>query len=170
MKRISLALIFALLVGIVGQYGPAWAQGTPLKLHAAIRDYEGANFQKAVAALEDFLAQLDLAIEVKVEAMQYLAFSYVGLNGVEKAKGIFTQILDLRPDYQLPAGISPRIQSVFQAALEAWKAAHPPVPPPAKKGGGTPIWGIILAIGLLAGLLGGGGGGGGYSGFDVTIQ
>ena len=170
MKKASLMLVSALILGILGQYGPAWGQRLPRPLRSAIRDYERANFDEAVEALEEFLAQPDLALDVQIEAMQHLAFSHIGLNDDEAAREAFTEILDLNSDYQLPKGLSPKIGAVFQAAFEAWQAAQPPTPPPAAKAG-TPIWQIVAGVGLLAALLGGGGGGGdgGTSGIGVTI-
>jgi len=187
MKAMRSAVVLVLILSIVGQSGAAWAdpyvyiplapeeaRSAPPPLRAAIRDFEGARFTEGVQALQEFLAQPDLAVEVRIQAMAYLAFCHIGLNDEEKAKELFAQILDLRPDCRLREGLSPRINDVFQSALDAWQAAHPPAPPPHKAG--TPIWLIILGLGLLGGLLGargGGGGGGGpagTSGIAVTVH
>lgn len=171
MKRLSSVLIPTLVLGILGQYAPAFAQRPSSILRSAIREYYDARFEEAAASLERLLAQPDLAAEVKIEAMQYLGFCCVGMNDKERAKAIFSQILDLRPDYQLPPNTAPKIGRVFQAALDAWKAAHPPAAPPKKAK--TPIWQVVLGLGLLAQLLGGGkgeGGGEGAGGFDVVIR
>lgn len=171
MKRTAFTVIFALILGILGQYAPAFAERMPRELRSAIRAYDRANFTEAAQMLEQFLAQADLAIQVKIEAMQYLAFCRVALNDPEGAKGIFSQILDLKADYRSPQGLSPKIGEVFEAALQTWQAAHPPTPPVVKAKAKTPVWQIVLGVGLLAALVGGGGGGGGgTSGIEATVQ
>jgi hypothetical protein len=65
-----------------------------------------------------------------VELYGLRAQTYVALDRRAEARLDFQRLLDLAPTYELPSGISPKIQEVFSETRAQWLAARKPAPPP----------------------------------------
>jgi tetratricopeptide (TPR) repeat protein len=112
------------------------ASGFPLPLLAGppsaaklvdrgIQHYLDGRYDQAVQLLSKALKQKDLDQSRRLGALQYLAFSQVALGEHQAAKEAFIQLLTEQPNFQSPAGTSPKIVEVFE---EARKNVAPPPP------------------------------------------
>jgi len=66
----------------------------------AKKSFNNGEFQEAIGVLERLIVTKTLPKESYVEASEYLAVAYVSTNQDQKAKEIFGEILEKKPDYK----------------------------------------------------------------------
>jgi TolB-like protein len=74
--------------------------GENLELEKAKRHFRSAEFDKAVAILEQLVAASTLSQPDRIDALEYLAYCYVAKRKHDRVKAIFADLLQIRPDYQ----------------------------------------------------------------------
>lgn len=83
--------------------------------------YQSGDYAGVLKEGEIILRQ-ELKKEERVEALKIIAFSAIALNQEEKAKGHFSSLLQLSPNFFLdPIKTSPKIMRVFQEARDEFR-------------------------------------------------
>jgi tetratricopeptide (TPR) repeat protein len=130
--------IAAICVWLVICWGiPSYAEnrpGSPLTAASAgsemvdrgINLYLEGRYEDAQDFFERALSREDLDINRRLGAFQYLAFSHIALGNFTTARLTFRKLLQLKPDYRLPAGTAPKIVDVFDKVREQFIAETPP--------------------------------------------
>ena len=102
----------------------AWAQNRYLEqARQATADLE---FEKVAALLELALTERSDAGE-SIEIYERLATIHVMFKRTADAESAFVHLLQLKPDYSLPADSSPKVVAVFRSAKNRLTAAPPPI-------------------------------------------
>jgi len=84
--------------------------------------FERLRYDRAVVVLQRALTEPDLSKHDRRRGLEGLAFAYVVLEDRVNATKAFHRLLDLDPDYQMPAHRSPRLVRAFEDAVASW---HP---------------------------------------------
>ncbi|MBW1810749.1 MAG: tetratricopeptide repeat protein, partial [Deltaproteobacteria bacterium] len=92
-----------------------------------IRLYLEGRYEDAQDFFERALSREDLDLNRRLGAFQYLAFSHIALGNFSAARLTFKKLLQIKPDYRLPAGTAPKIVDVFDKVKEQFIAEMPPV-------------------------------------------
>lgn len=94
---------------LIAQAGPASGL-----VDQGVRDYLEGRYSQARDLLEQALADKTLDTNRRLGALYYLACCQIALDDVPAAQHVFKSLLDLKPDYLLPAGTAPKIVRVFE--------------------------------------------------------
>jgi tetratricopeptide (TPR) repeat protein len=120
-EGVSVAMRFIALLFLIVISGKACAEeSAKTKLDSCIAYYQDGEYQKAADSLKALLPLIANRSE-EAEAYKYLAFSYVMLDMIEKAKDFFRVALEKFPQISVDTlEVPPNIAIVFkQAQLEA---------------------------------------------------
>ena len=90
--------------------------------------YEG-RYQKALKTLVKSLRNPALSDSRRIGALQYQAFCQVALGDNKAAEVTFVRILEMRPEFRLPAGTAPKIVSLFKEIAIGMAPTKVPDPP-----------------------------------------
>ena len=129
MKRLGLALALGASIQIVAL--PALAQ-KPKPVAAAPKEqdliakgqqqFEDQQYEESTQTLSAALLRPSNTKEQKVEIYRLLALDYITLNRTTEAENAVRGLLVQQPDYQLPAGESPRFRDFFASTKTKWEA------------------------------------------------
>ncbi|MBN1128381.1 MAG: hypothetical protein JXA71_05310 [Chitinispirillaceae bacterium] len=129
------SIILPLTVAAVAVIGSATAQTIPAEsldsmLEQAKTCYRNAEYENAISQLEKTLQFLELLkVSDRMEAYEYLAFSYVAFGDTDKAKEQFKKLLALNPRLELdPVTVSPKIIRVFEETKSEMQVSSAAVP------------------------------------------
>lgn len=147
-SRLPIALLFLVLL-FRALTLPAQQLDKPDRLVAqGVQAYLQGEYRESCRLLQLALAAQPTG-EKLLGALQYLAFSQLALGQVERGKKTFRRLLQLRPDFRLPAVTPPKIVRVFSRVKSDWQASHPRVTwrhqPPAQGRLGAPL---LLTVGV----------------------
>ena len=144
------SVILLMTAAAVSVIGPATAQTIPAEsldsmLAQAKTCYRNAEYENAISQLEKTLQFYNLLkVSDRMEAYEYLAFSYVAFGDTDKAKEQFKKLLALNPRLELdPVTVSPKIIRVFEETKSEMQVSSAAVPTTV---GTTPV---PQAVGLL---------------------
>ncbi len=90
--------------------------------------YEG-RYRKALESLQGGLQDAELDQTRRMGALQYQAFCQVALGDSDSARETFARILEIRPDFRLPAGTAPKIFKIFEEVKDSLPPPKPIVEP-----------------------------------------
>ncbi len=92
----------------------------PETLDGAIQLYQGAQFASSIAILDKVLRQTpDAATQIR--ANLYMGLNFLALGNEARATTVFQDLLDLDPDFTLPALSSPSVRQFFAAVKSNYK-------------------------------------------------
>lgn len=145
MKRAALRPLASAALGVTlalacaaGAVGEARAQGkkpqTEAPKPAATQDligkgralFEDQQYEESIQALSAALLRPNNSAAERVEIYRLLALDYITLGRTEEADNAVRGLLAAQPDYELPAGESPRFREFFAKAKEKWIAEGRP--------------------------------------------
>jgi len=99
---VSINLLFFAPVLLAAANGASLiVTGDDAELQNAKKFFRNGDIDQAISTLEKLVAGAALSPADRVEALEYLAFSYVNKKKYDRVKANFVEILRLRPDYEL---------------------------------------------------------------------
>ena len=100
----------------------AWAAPPPSavnpKIDQAQRQMDAAEFEGAAATLNEALADPDNTTEALATIYRMLGNCYLYLDDQAKARSAFERLLQVQPDYELPATAPPKLRAIYQRIKE----------------------------------------------------
>ncbi|WP_331107688.1 PKD domain-containing protein [Archangium sp.] len=124
---------------------PVPSEGPPNPyLEEARQLYLSFQFEEILPKLEFALAVKGVTPAQRVEIYKLMALTHSAFDDAVRAEESFLHILELKPDYELTGGASPKIRSYFASAQKAYRARqavklrHSP-PKPNSHGGTTTV-------------------------------
>jgi hypothetical protein len=130
--------LFVLTLGLCVA-GPAAASGRAL-LQRGVALYREAAYAPAVAALEQARLSDELQAPERAECAFYLAAGYVALGSPAAARRELGALLDVAPEYELPAFTSPKVAALFRdVMLERERAPRLVALPPRRAAGAVEL-------------------------------
>lgn len=91
-------------------------------LEEARQLYLGFQFEGIIPKLEFALAVKGVTVAQRIEIYKLMALTHSAFDDAPKAEDAFLHILELKPDYELTGGASPKIRSYFANAQKAYRA------------------------------------------------
>jgi hypothetical protein len=129
----------------------ATAEGPPNPYLDEARElYLGFQFEGIIPKLEFALAVKGVTPAQKVEIYKLMALTHAAFDDAAKAEEAFVHILELKSDYELTGGASPKIRSYFSSAQKSFRARqavklkHEP-PKPSVRGETTTVDVTVVA-------------------------
>lgn len=108
--------IATLAVGLVPAASQAAADGAAAHLAAARQHYENVEFVAALGEYQKVTNAADASPAQRAEAYLGMGFSLAALGRTGQATDAVAHALAIRPDLSIPDGLSPKLESVVDAA------------------------------------------------------
>jgi len=147
-RRLPFAAIVALLLSatqVIAQPQPpqpGQPQGVDGEqlLQIAERYYEQLEYEEALKVLIKVHQVPGVTPMQRARSFLYMGVCFTALGNAENATLSFMELLKVKPNFRLPAGISPSIQQMFKEALLRMKLPEqaPPTPAQPPEQGGAP--------------------------------
>lgn len=90
--------------------------------------YQDQKYKKVLPLLKKALRE-DPTPREQVDIYELMAMTHVVFGRTAKAREAFEQVLELNPDYEIPANASPKIRKAFRQAQKRAKKRRRPGPP-----------------------------------------
>jgi sugar lactone lactonase YvrE len=132
---------------------PAPSEGPPNPyLEEARQLYLSFQFEEILPKLEFALAVKGVTAAQRMEIYKLMALTHSAFDDAVKAEEAFLHILELKPDYELTGGASPKIRSYFANAQKAYRARQAVrlrhAPPKPNAHGGTTTVDVAVTAGV----------------------
>ncbi len=108
-------LMRSLWCGLMISAAPGLAQVAPRNdaLEKGQAQVDQGDFEDAVKTLEQGIAAPDLTDDQLAELYRLLGLAHLYLGNEDKARSAFEQLLQARPDYELPRATPPKIRTIY---------------------------------------------------------
>ncbi len=121
-------------------------------LEEARQLYLSFQFEEILPKLEFALAVKGVTAQQRMEIYKLMALTHSAFDDGPKAEESFLHILELKPDYELTGGASPKIRSYFANAQKAYRARQAVrlrhAPPKPNAHGGTTTVDVTVTAGV----------------------
>lgn len=112
---------------VVWLFFPSLTRANPEEwLSKAEQAYEQLEYEEALKYLIKIHTDKEASPLHKARAYLYMGVCFTALGDAQNAVAAFVEVLKLRPNFRIPAGVSPSIRAMFNAALKYMKLPETP--------------------------------------------